>query len=73
MTWRVIQAVYLKHGVRGFYKGYFTSLLVYTPHSAMWWTLYDKYCGKQKKKKKIVVEIPSLIILTVIIMLITLV
>lgn len=45
MSVRIVQAVYANHGVKGFYKGYFVSLLVYAPHSALWWTFYDKYSG----------------------------
>ncbi len=45
-TRAVIRAVYAQSGVRGFYKGYFTSLAVYAPSSAMWWFFYDLYSGE---------------------------
>ena len=45
-TKAVIRAVYEQNGLRGFYKGYFTSLSVYAPNSAMWWFFYDIYSGE---------------------------
>ncbi|XP_018018975.1 solute carrier family 25 member 44 [Hyalella azteca] len=42
---RLIRAVYTQSGVLGFYRGYFASLLIYVPNSAMWWTLYHTYQG----------------------------
>ena len=42
----IVRAVYKRDGLRGFYKGYFASLPVYVPNSAMWWLLYELYCGK---------------------------
>lgn len=44
-TKEIVQAVYRQHGVRGFYKGYISSLCVYAPNSALWWFFYDIYCG----------------------------
>ncbi|XP_067942111.1 solute carrier family 25 member 44-like [Watersipora subatra] len=44
-SYKIMKAIYTKYGLRGFYKGYFISLSVYTPHSALWWLLYDKYSG----------------------------
>ena len=44
-TKAVIKAVYEQNGIRGFYKGYFTSLSLYAPSSAMWWFFYDIYSG----------------------------
>ena len=45
-TKAVVQAVYRKNGIKGFYKGYFTSLSLYAPSSAMWWFFYAIYSGK---------------------------
>lgn len=42
----IVGLVYKQHGLRGFYKGYFASLAVYAPNSALWWFFYDIYCGK---------------------------
>lgn len=42
-TKAVVAAVYRAHGVRGFYRGYVASLLVYAPNSALWWFFYDHY------------------------------
>lgn len=42
----IVSLVYKRHGLRGFYKGYFASLAVYSPNSALWWFFYDIYCGK---------------------------
>lgn len=39
----VCSHVYQHHGVRGFYKGYFVSIAVYAPNSALWWLFYDTY------------------------------
>ena len=44
-SYKIAQAVYSKYGLRGFYKGYFISLSVYAPHSALWWLFYDRYSG----------------------------
>ena len=42
----IVSAVYQRDGIRGFYKGYIASLVVYAPNSAMWWFFYDIYCGE---------------------------
>ncbi|XP_050406183.1 solute carrier family 25 member 44 [Patella vulgata] len=39
----VIREVYNKNGLKGFYKGYFVSLTVFAPNSALWWFFYDTY------------------------------
>lgn len=41
----VVNKLYLRHGLRGFYKGYFASLCTYVPNSACWWSLYHFYSG----------------------------
>jgi solute carrier family 25 protein 44 len=41
-----IRAVYLTHGLRGFYRGYFASIAVYAPNSATWWFSYQTYYGE---------------------------
>ncbi len=45
-TKAIVTAVYRQNGMKGFYKGYFASLAVYAPNSAMWWFFYDIYCSK---------------------------
>ena len=42
----IVSLIYKRHGVHGFYKGYFASLAVYAPNSALWWFFYDVYCGE---------------------------
>ena len=42
----IIQQVYQHNGVRGFYQGYFVSLSLFAPNSAIWWVAYDFYSGK---------------------------
>ena len=49
-TTAVVQAVYQRYGLAGFYKGYFASLAVYAPNSALWWFFYDIYCGEFRLK-----------------------
>ncbi|XP_067653516.1 solute carrier family 25 member 44-like [Haliotis asinina] len=39
----VIREVYKRNGLLGFYKGYFVSLTVFAPNSALWWFFYDSY------------------------------
>ena len=42
----IIQQVYRLNGIRGFYQGYFVSLSLFAPNSAIWWVTYDFYSGK---------------------------
>jgi len=42
----IVSAVYERDGIRGFYRGYGASLLMYAPSSALWWFFYDIYCGE---------------------------
>lgn len=39
----ILQQIYIRDGLRGFYKGYFVSILVFAPNSALWWAFYDTY------------------------------
>lgn len=39
----VIRELYRTDGVRGFYRGYFASLITYVPASALWWMFYPIY------------------------------
>jgi len=34
------RTIYVKDGLRGFYRGYLASLFTYVPSSASWWTFY---------------------------------
>lgn len=36
----VAKEVYLREGLRGFYRGYFPSIVTYAPSSAIWWGSY---------------------------------
>lgn len=40
----IVSEIYKHEGVRGFYKGYFTSVITYVPTSGIWWLSYDFYC-----------------------------
>lgn len=42
----IIRQVYQHNGIRGFYQGYFVSLSLFAPNSAIWWMAYDFYSGK---------------------------
>ena len=42
----IFSTIYKENGVKGFYKGYFASIWVYAPNSALWWFFYDIYCSK---------------------------
>lgn len=42
----IIRKVYKRDGILGFYKGYWVSLVVFAPSSALWWFFYDTYCGE---------------------------
>ena len=42
----IVSIIREQDGFRGFYRGYFVSLMTYAPSSAFWWFFYDIYCGK---------------------------
>ncbi|XP_013773656.1 solute carrier family 25 member 44-like [Limulus polyphemus] len=39
----IINELYRKDGLKGFYRGYFASLCTYVPGSALWWMFYPLY------------------------------
>ncbi|GAB1605876.1 solute carrier family 25 member 44-like [Argonauta hians] len=39
----IVEQIYIRDGLRGFYRGYFVSIAVFAPNSALWWTFYDTY------------------------------
>lgn len=43
MTTDITRQIYIRDGVRGFYRGYVASLCTYVPNSALWWAFYDLY------------------------------
>jgi len=43
ITWDITRTIYVRDGLRGFYRGYVASLLTYVPSSASWWTFYSLY------------------------------
>ncbi|PSN50112.1 Solute carrier family 25 member 44 [Blattella germanica] len=43
LTTDIMKQIYLRDGVRGFYRGYVASLCTYVPNSALWWAFYDLY------------------------------
>lgn len=40
----VVRSVYRAEGFRGYYRGYWASLVVYAPTSSVWWTTYSNTC-----------------------------
>jgi solute carrier family 25 protein 44 len=49
ITKNITQEIYLRDGLRGFYRGYLASLSTYVPNSAMWWAFYHVYQDKLAK------------------------
>ncbi|KAK9313055.1 mitochondrial carrier domain-containing protein [Lipomyces starkeyi] len=41
-TWAMIKHMYQTQGLKGFYRGYWMGLAVFTPHSIVWWYTYEK-------------------------------
>ncbi|KAK9323976.1 mitochondrial carrier domain-containing protein [Lipomyces orientalis] len=41
-TWAMIKQMYQTQGLKGFYRGYWVGLAVFTPHSIVWWYTYEK-------------------------------
>ena len=41
---QVVNDIWRAQGLRGFYRGYFASLVVYAPTSSVWWTTYSNTC-----------------------------
>ncbi|XP_008335537.1 solute carrier family 25 member 44b [Cynoglossus semilaevis] len=42
-TRNIMAQIFAADGFRGFYRGYFASLLTYIPNSAVWWPFYHFY------------------------------
>lgn len=45
----IARQIWKHNGFRGFYQGYFASLLLFGPNSAIWWLSYDLYSAKLTK------------------------
>lgn len=45
ITKEIAREIFRKEGIRGFYRGYFTSLAMFAPNSALWWNFYQVYQG----------------------------
>jgi len=43
ITKDIISEIYRREGIRGYYRGYFTSLAMFAPNSALWWNFYQVY------------------------------
>ena len=43
ITWDIARTIYVRDGLRGFYRGYVASLCTYVPSSGCWWTFYSTY------------------------------
>lgn len=46
ITKAIASEIYRREGIRGYYRGYFTSLAMFAPNSALWWNFYQIYQGK---------------------------
>lgn len=40
-TWELVSGIYRLEGIRGFFHGYFMGLVVFLPHSVIWWVSYE--------------------------------
>lgn len=45
----IAKEILRRDGVKGYYRGYTASLIAYVPNSAMWWSFYHFYEGKQEQ------------------------
>lgn len=43
-TKEILYEIHRANGMRGFYRGYLTSVITYVPTSGIWWLSYDLYC-----------------------------
>lgn len=41
-TMETIKSIYKAEGIRGFMHGYFMGLVVFVPHSVVWWVSYER-------------------------------
>ncbi|KAL6043557.1 Solute carrier family 25 member 44 [Balamuthia mandrillaris] len=41
--WDAAKSIYKTQGIRGLYRGYGISILVYVPYSAFWWSSYTEF------------------------------
>lgn len=46
VTKEIAREIFRREGIRGYYRGYFTSLAMFAPNSALWWNFYQVYQGK---------------------------
>uniref|UniRef100_A0A915LYA5 Mitochondrial carrier protein n=1 Tax=Meloidogyne javanica TaxID=6303 RepID=A0A915LYA5_MELJA len=46
---RVVKAIHKADGITGFYRGFFSSLLLYLPHSMCFWSAYYSWLGFFKR------------------------
>ncbi|KAI6660529.1 Solute carrier family 25 member 44 [Oopsacas minuta] len=40
-SYQIAKIIFKEHGLIGFYRGYFVSLMTFTPSSAIWWACYS--------------------------------
>ncbi|KAJ6641643.1 Solute carrier family 25 member 44 [Pseudolycoriella hygida] len=43
VTKEIALAIFRREGILGFYRGYFTSLAMFAPNSALWWNFYQVF------------------------------
>lgn len=41
-SWQLVRSIYKLEGIRGFFHGYFLGLVVFLPHSVLWWVTYER-------------------------------
>lgn len=51
-TFQLMKQVYLQEGLKGFFHGYFMGLVVFLPHSVVWWVTYESLLDKWKQSKQ---------------------
>jgi hypothetical protein len=42
----IVATIKKRHGLSGFYRGYWISICTYAPNSALWWGFYHYYVGE---------------------------
>lgn len=46
ITKEIAREIFRREGIHGYYRGYFTSLAMFAPNSALWWNFYQVFQGK---------------------------
>ncbi|KAG5363897.1 putative mitochondrial carrier C4G8.08 [Yarrowia sp. B02] len=49
-TLQIIKRIYATEGIRGFFRGYVMGIVVFLPHSVVWWVTYEKTKAWMEKR-----------------------